>query len=63
MTNMKQENIYPQFKPNQKVRSIFGERLTVLYQRGCQVFVVEKPNTHYHPTKVFPDDQVKDTSS
>ena len=52
---MNAETSYPQFKPHQKVTSNFGDRLTVLFQRGCQVFVVEEPYGHYHPTKIFPD--------
>ena len=43
-----------QFLSGQKVRNQFGEALTVLRQEGCQVFVEEECNTHYHPSKLFP---------
>lgn len=45
---------YPQFQPGQKVANQFGKVLTVLHQRGCQVFVAEECNSHYHPTKLHP---------
>lgn len=41
------------FTPGQRVRSIYGERLTVLFQQGCQVFVIEYPNRWFHPSKLF----------
>lgn len=44
---------YPTFHRGQIVRSIYGERLTVLHQIGCQVFVVES-NAWFHPSKLFP---------
>lgn len=44
---------YPQFQPNQKVLTIYGQIRTVLFQRGCQVFVVEECRGWYHPTKVW----------
>lgn len=43
---------YPQFQPGQAVLNKFGQVLTVLYQRGCQVFVAEECGNHYHPTKL-----------
>jgi hypothetical protein len=43
-----------QFQSGQKVRNQFGEVLTILRQEGCQVFIEEECNTHYHPTKLFP---------
>lgn len=45
---------YPQFLPDQLVRTIYGEIRTVLCQDGCQVFIVEEPMKWYHPTKIFP---------
>lgn len=45
---------YHQFQPGQKVRNQFGETRTILSQVGCQVFVVEECNGHYHPSKLFP---------
>lgn len=47
---------YKQFQPGQKVKSNFGEALTVLLQDGCQVFVEEKCMSHYHPNNLFPID-------
>ncbi len=44
---------YPQFAVGETVRTIFGETRTVLFQNGCQVFVVEEPRRWYHPTKLF----------
>jgi hypothetical protein len=44
---------YPQFSPGQKVRTCYGETRTVLFQNGCQVFVVEECSGWYHPTKVW----------
>jgi sarcosine oxidase gamma subunit len=46
--------MYPTFEPGQKVRTIYGKIRTVLFQCGCQVFVVEESNGWYHPTKVWP---------
>jgi len=43
-----------QFQSGQKVRNQFGDVLTVLQQDGCQVFVEEEFNCHYHPSKLFP---------
>lgn len=51
MTN---ENEYRQFTKGQKVRSVFGETLTVLSQDGCMVFVKECSMGHYHPSKLYP---------
>lgn len=48
---------YQQFQPGQKVSNQFGEMLTVLKQEGCWVFVEEKCNGHYHPSKLFPIEQ------
>ncbi len=45
---------YKQFQPGQKVRSKFGEILTVEHQDGCQVFVEEESMGHYHPNNLFP---------
>ena len=45
---------YPTFAPGQIVRSIYGERLTVLFQIGCQVYVKEHCNAWFHPSKLFP---------
>lgn len=45
---------YHQFQPGQKARNQFGETRTVLNQVGCQVFVEEECNGHYHPSKLFP---------
>ena len=43
------------FKPNQKVRNLFGEVRTVRKQANeCQVFVYEECNNWYHPTKLYP---------
>ena len=44
---------YPQFEPGQMVRSVFGERLVVASQFGCQVFV-EGRTDWYHPSKLIP---------
>lgn len=44
---------YPQFEPGQMVRSVFGERLVVASQLGCQVFVEGKTDW-YHLTKLIP---------
>ena len=43
---------YPQYDKGQKVRTCFGEIRTVLFQRGCQVFVLEQCGGWYHPSKV-----------
>jgi hypothetical protein len=43
--------VQPTFQPGQKVRTCYGETETVLFQRGCQVFV--GANRWYHPTKVW----------
>lgn len=45
---------YKQFQPGQKVRTQYGEIRTVSSQLGCQVFVEEECNGHYHPIKLFP---------
>lgn len=45
---------YQQFQRGQKVRNHFGEIRTVQRQLGCQVFVEEECNGHYHPSKLFP---------
>jgi hypothetical protein len=47
---------YAQFKPGQKVHNLYGETLTVLFQDGCYVKVVEELLGHYHPSKLFPID-------
>jgi hypothetical protein len=49
-----EEAEYPVFEKGQKVKSVFGELLTVRYQNGCMVFVEERSLGHYHPTKLFP---------
>ena len=43
---------YKQFQAGQKVRTQYGEIRTVLSQTGCQVFVEEERNSHYHPSKL-----------
>lgn len=48
---------YPQFQPGQKVRNMQGKELTVLYQDGCYVQVIEETIGHYHPTKLFAVEQ------
>lgn len=35
------------------VRNVFGERLVVASQLGCQV-IVERKTDWYHPTKLIP---------
>lgn len=52
---------YRQFEPGQLVRSVFGEQLVVSSQLGCQVFV-EGMTTWYHPAKLFPVGETKQTS-
>jgi hypothetical protein len=44
---------YPEFSEGEEVRNQFGDTLTVLFQRGCQVFVMEDTLAHYHPTKLY----------
>lgn len=44
---------YPQFEPGQVVRSVFGERLVVASQLGCQVFIQGRSDW-FHPTKLSP---------
>lgn len=44
---------YPQFEPGQVVRSLFGERLVVASQLGCQVFIQGRSDW-FHPTKLMP---------
>lgn len=44
---------YPQFEPGQVVRSVFGERLVVASQLGCQVFIQGRLDW-FHPTKLIP---------
>lgn len=41
------------FKAGDKVKNKFGQTLTVLFQRGCQVFVEEECNGWYHPENLF----------
>ena len=41
------------FKSGQKVKNKFGQILTVLLQRGCQVFVEEECLGHYHPNNLY----------
>lgn len=48
---------YTQFQPGQKVRTQRGEIRTASSQLGCQVFVEEECNGHYHPSKLFPIEQ------
>jgi hypothetical protein len=43
---------YRTFEIGQKVRSVFGELLTVVEQVGCMVYVAET-SKHYHPSKLF----------
>lgn len=43
---------YKQFQRGQQVGTVYGETRTVLFQRGCQVFVEEDCNGHYHPSKL-----------
>jgi hypothetical protein len=45
---------YREFTKGQKVRSVYGEILTVLSQDGCMVFVEEMSMGHYHPSKLSP---------
>jgi hypothetical protein len=45
---------YPQLAEGQRVRTCYGAARTVLFQIGCQVFVVEECSGWYHPTKVWP---------
>lgn len=44
---------YKTFKRGQKVRTVFGQIRTVLFQRECQVFVVEECMGWYHPSKIW----------
>ena len=44
---------YPQSEPGQVVRSVFGERLVVASQLGCQVFIQGRSDW-FHPTKLIP---------
>ena len=53
---------YKQFQPGQKVKSNFGEVLTVLFQDGCQVFVEEECMGHYHPNNLFPIEEADRSS-
>lgn len=46
--------VYKQFQPGQKVKSKFGEVLTVLLQEGCQVFVEDESMGRYHPNNLYP---------
>ena len=46
---------YPEFRPGQRVRDIYGVEHTVLRQEGCQVFMRERSGW-WHPTKVWPVD-------
>jgi hypothetical protein len=43
---------YPNFEKGQKVRDLYGDVFTVLYQNGCMVFVEELSNSWFHPTKI-----------
>lgn len=52
-TDMTNEPNYREFAEGQKVRSVFGEILTVISQDGCMVFVKERSAGHYHPSKLF----------
>lgn len=45
---------YRTFTAGQKVRSVYGEILTVISQEGCMVFVEENCMGHYHPSKLYP---------
>ena len=45
--------MYREFTPGQRVRSIFGENLTVERQDGCMVFVSERSGW-FHPSKLHP---------
>ena len=47
------ENDFTEFTAGQKVRSVYGETLTVTSQNGCMVFVAER-QAHYPPSKLFP---------
>lgn len=42
------------FRPGQKVRTVFGEIRTVLFQDGCRVEVEEECGAWYHPSKLLP---------
>lgn len=53
-------NKYQIFQPGQKVRNLFGKTLTVLFQDGCYVKVVEDTLGHYHPSKLFPCIEVRE---
>ena len=41
------------FKEGEIVKTIYGEKRTVLRQSGVQVFVKEEVNSWYHPQKLF----------
>ena len=43
---------YPQFRPGQRVRDIYGQPQVVRWQDGCQVWV-EGRGGWFHPTKLF----------
>lgn len=49
---------YKQFTEGQQVKNVYGEILTVAFQRDCQVWVVGE-HAHYHPSKLFAIAQVK----
>ena len=51
--NSKYEMEYPKFSPGDTVRTVYGEIRTVLRQDGCQVWVEEESNSHYHPRKIW----------
>ena len=51
---MEDENMenYNQFKKGQKVKDFYGNTYKVLGQVDCQVWV-NKPNTWFHPSKLY----------
>ncbi|MFM8332123.1 MAG: hypothetical protein ACKN9T_10580 [Candidatus Methylumidiphilus sp.] len=51
--HQKQETMMKKFAKGQKVKNRFGETLTVLFQRGCQVFVEEECGVWYHPDNLY----------
>jgi len=42
------------FEPGDKVKNLYGQIRTVLYQEDIQVLVEEELNRWYHPTKLRP---------
>lgn len=42
-----------EFKPGDKVKTIYGKIETVINVDGCRIFTCENVNGWYHPTKLF----------